>query len=559
MQTDIKRNILWVVLLTSLFFLWDNWMVANGHTSFFAPPPKPKPPVAASLRNDLPPGAATAAAGAAPGAIPASAPAQAPAPVFKREVISIASDVIKLDVDTEGGQMTRLELLKYRDGIDKNKNQLLFHVNDKNTYVMQSGLTGPAINGLPLPSHKSGFQVRPGERTLAAGRNELQLVLEAEQGGVKLIKTYTLRRGDYKIGVRHEIVNNSGAPATPQLYMQFLHDGNKPPGDTFFMSSYTGPSVYTNEEHFQKLEFSDVENGKAKHAKSSDNGWIALVQHYFVAAFLPPEKIKRDIYTKKVDTNLYSLGYSFNPGVMANNSNYKLDVNLLAGPQETQMLTQTAVGLDRVKDYGILHVFAEPLFWMMELLHKLIGNWGWTIVVLTVIIKMALFPLSAASMRSMAKMKVVTPKMQAINERYKDDPAKKNQAMMELYKSEKINPLGGCLPILIQMPIFLALYWVLHASVEIRNAPWIGWITDLAAPDPWYVLPAIYAVSMYITTKLNPAPADPMQAKMMLWMPLIFSVMFFFFPSGLVLYWVVNNIMSIGQQWVINRQLEGKK
>ncbi len=556
MQTDFKRHILWAVFLTSMFFLWDNLMVYNGHPSFFAPPPKAKPPVASAQRNDLPPGAAASAKAQAASATTPALTAASAAP-FKRETITLKNDVMALDVDTEGGQLQRLELLHYRDGIDHKRNQLLFHSNEKDVYLAQTGLTGIGAGGAALPNHKTGFTAHAGERELANGRNEVQLVLEAEQAGVKLIKTYTLRRGDYKIGLKHQIINNSGAPLSPQLYLQILHDGNKPPGDTFFMSSYTGPSVYTEEAKFQKLEFSKVESGKADHVKQADNGWIALVQHYFVAAFMAPDKVKREIYTRKVDTNLYAVGYSLPLDTLAAGAEKTLDANLYAGPQQTHILEQTALGLELVKDYGMLTIFAKPLFWLMEMLHGLIGNWGWTIVVLTIVIKLAMFPLSAASMRSMARMKVLTPKMQAINERYKDDPAKKNQAMMELYKTEKINPLGGCLPMLIQMPIFLALYWVLQASVEIRNAPWIGWITDLASPDPFYILPAIYAVSMFVTTKMNPAPADPMQAKMMLYMPLMFSIMFFFFPSGLVLYWVVNNLMSIAQQWVINRHLTG--
>ncbi|MFT5644348.1 MAG: YidC/Oxa1 family membrane protein insertase, partial [Janthinobacterium sp.] len=231
---------------------------------------------------------------------------------------------------------------------------------------------------------------------------------------------------------------------------------------------------------------------------------------------------------------------------------------LYSGPQQAKLLEQVAPGLELVKDYGFLTIIAKPMFWIMEQIHKVLGNWGWTIIAFTILIKLAFFPLSAAGYRSMARMKLVTPKMQAIRERHKGDSAKMNQATMELYKTEKINPLGGCLPIVVQMPVFIALYWVLQASVEIRGAPWIGWITNLAAPDPWYILPVLYAISMFITTKLNPAPADPMQAKMMLFMPLAFSVIFFFFPAGLVLYWVVNNVLSIGQQWFITKKYAPK-
>lgn len=557
MQTEIKRNILWVVFLTSLFILWDNWMVSNGHPSVFAPPPPKvasKAPTAA--KAELLPAAGASASTVANPAAPA--PAAAPTAPFKSELITLTTDVFKVDIDTLGGEIKRLELLKFKDGIDPKKNQVLFNVTDNSTYLTQSGLIGNAANGLALPNHSSGYIAKPGIRTLATGNNEVQLALESEQGGVKFAKIYTFKRGDYKIGIKYEVSNQSGSPIAPTLSLAILHDGNKPVGDNFFMSSYTGPSVYSEAEKFEKLEFSEIESKKAKHIQSADNGWFGIVQHFFVSAYLPPDKIKRDVFTKKIDTNLYAVGNKIAMGTIANGASTSLDVGLYSGPQETQRLERTAPGLDLVKDYGMLTMIAKPMFWMMETLHNMLGNWGWTIVVFTVIIKLALFPLSAAGFRSMAKMKVVTPKIQAIRDRHKNDPQKMNQAMMELYKSEKINPLGGCLPILVQMPIFIALYWVLLASVEIRNAPWIGWIHDLAAPDPWYILPVIYAISMYITAKLNPAPADPMQAKMMLYMPLVFSVMFFFFPSGLVLYWVVNNILSIAQQWVITRQYETK-
>ena len=295
------------------------------------------------------------------------------------------------------------------------------------------------------------------------------------------------------------------------------------------------------------------------HAKAADNGWVALIQHYFVSAFIPQDKVQREIFTKKVDTNLYAVGTILPLGTIAPGATASLDAHLYSGPQESHVLEKITPGLELVKDYGWLTIVAKPIFWLMDQIHKVLGNWGWTIIVLTIMIKLAFFPLSAASYRSMAKMKQVTPKMQSIRERFKADPQKMNQAMMELYKTEKINPLGGCLPIVVQIPVFISLYWVLLASVEMRNAPWLGWIHDLAAPDPFYILPVLMAVSMFIQTKLNPAPADPMQAKVMMFMPILFSVMFFFFPSGLVLYWVVNNVISILQQWVITKKMGGGK
>ncbi len=290
----------------------------------------------------------------------------------------------------------------------------------------------------------------------------------------------------------------------------------------------------------------------------ADNGWIGVVQHYFATAWVPKQGVPREYYTRRIENNLYSVGVLEPLGQIGPGQSSAIEAKLFVGPQEQEFLEKAAPGLELVKDYGWLTAIAKPLFWLLNALHGIVGNWGWSIVLLTILVKLAFFPLQAASYRSMAKMKKVTPKLTALRERFGSDRVKMNQAMMELYKTEKINPLGGCLPIVVQIPVFIALYWVLLASVEIRDAPWIGWINDLSTPDPWYILPVIMAATMFIQTRLNPTPPDPLQAKMMMWMPLIFSVMFFFFPAGLVLYWVVSNLFSIAQQWVITRRIEGK-
>ncbi|SFV15460.1 membrane protein insertase YidC [Pseudoduganella namucuonensis] len=550
-----KRTILWIVFGASLFLLWNNWMISTGQQSMFSPP---KPAAVTAKKSDLPPAVSPLAAGAAVAA--AAAQPGAPAP-FQREIVTITTDVVKADIDTLGGQLVRLELLKHHAKLDAKKNQVLFHKEGADTYVAQTGLVGAAN----LPNHTTGFTVKPGARTLADG-NQVQLVLEAEQNGVKLTKTFTFKRGDYAIDVRHDVTNTGAAPVEPQLYLQLVHDGNAPEGDSWFNASYTGPTLYTADKKYEKLTFEKIEKADASHksnpsaplaqdhATKADNGWVAISQHFFVSAFVPQDKLARDIFTKKVDTNTYAIGVVQPLGTLAPGATISNNAKLYSGPQDEKALEKVSPGLDLVKDYGMLTVLAKPMYWVMEQINAVLGNWGWTIIAFTVLIKLLFFPLSAAGYRSMARMKVVTPKMTAIRERHKGDPQKMNQAMMELYKTEKINPLGGCLPILVQMPVFIALYWVLNASVEMRGAPWVGWITDLTQPDPWFILPVLYAISMYITTKLNPAPADPMQAKMMLFMPLAFSVMFFFFPSGLVLYWVVNNVLSIGQQYVITKK-----
>jgi YidC/Oxa1 family membrane protein insertase len=561
-----KRTIMWIVFAVSLVVLWNDWMVSNGKQSMFSSAPPAKvataPAAAGSTATGLPAAPApTAGVPAVPGA-PQATP-------FKREIITITTDVLKADIDTAGGVVRRLELLKFKQAghpgwfggcfglfeacksrVDNTKNEVLFDEGANHAYLAQTGLVG----GASLPNHNTGFVAKPGVRTID-GNNEVQLVLESEEGGVKLTKTYTFHKGSYVIDLRHDVSNVGAAPVAPSLYLQLLHDGNKPEGDSYFNSSFTGPTLYTPEEKYQKLDFGTIEKkGHADHATKSNDGWIAISQHFFVSAFVPQPNTPREIYTKKVDTNRYAIGTVTPLGNVAPGATVSNTAKLYSGPQDEKLLENVSPGLDLVKDYGFLTIIAKPIFWVINKLHDVLGNWGWTIIAFTILIKLAFFPLSAAGYKSMAKVKQVTPKMQAIRERYKSDPAKMNQATMELYKAEKINPLGGCLPILVQMPVFIALYWVLQASVEFRGAPWIGWIHDLSQHDPWAILPVLYAISMFITTKLNPAPADPMQAKMMMWMPLVFSVMFFFFPAGLVLYWVVNNILSIGQQWVITKK-----
>ena len=329
-----------------------------------------------------------------------------------------------------------------------------------------------------------------------------------------------------------------------------------------FYSTFTGPALYTDAEKFQKVDFVEIEKNKAKLPGAQAQGsptWVAMVQHYFASAWIPSTNFQRDLYVGKLENNQYRIGVQTKFDVIAAGQEKSETLKLFVGPQEEKVLEKIAPGLELVKDYGWLTILAKPIFWLLEKIHGLVNNWGWSIIFLTILIKLAFFPLSAASYKSMARMKVVQPRVMELKERYKGEPQKLNQAMMEMYRKEKINPLGGCFPVLIQIPVFIALYWVLLASVEMRAAPWLGWIQDLAKPDPYFILPVIMAVSMFIQTKLNPTPPDPLQAKLMMFMPIAFSVMFFFFPSGLVLYWVVNNILSIAQQWQINKLFGGAK
>jgi YidC/Oxa1 family membrane protein insertase len=432
---------------------------------------------------------------------------------------------------------------------------VLFDRSAERVYKAQTGLI-TAQPGVVLPNHWSAMRRVDGPTTLASGTNELAVRFEsAPSGGVQLVKTYTFSRGSYEVAVRHEVKNVGTTPVTPQLYLGLERDGNPARGESKWYFTFTGPAVYTEAKKYEKIAFSDIEKAKASHVTSSTDGWIAMVQHYFASAWLVPPGATREFRTQKVGENLYAVQMVLPLGELAPGASKVVDATLFAGPQEEKRLEALAPGLELVKDYGWFTVLAKPLFWVLDQLHKLLGNWGWSIVALVVLLKMAFYWLNASAYRSMGKMKALAPRITDMRERYKDKPQLMQQEMMRIYREEKVNPLGGCLPILAQMPFFIALYWVLLSSVEMRNAPWIGWIHDLAAPDPWFVLPLLMTASSLFQVWLQPAPADPMQAKMMWMMPLIFGVMFFFFPAGLVLYWLTNNILSIAQQWWINRQL----
>ena len=419
--------------------------------------------------------------------------------------------------------------------------------------MAQGGLIGEG-----LPTHRSTFTRVAGASELAEGAEELKVRLEtAEQNGIKVAKVLTFKRGSYLIDVNWEIANGSDKAIAPHAYFQLQRNDVAPAGETAMVSTFTGPAVFTETEKYQKVDFSAIADNKAKFAKTADNGWLAMVQHYFVAAVVPKENTPREFYMRKLEgSNIFQAGVIVPVAEIAPGAKGETAVGLYAGPQEQAALKQVASGLDLVVDYGWLTVVAAPIFWALEAIHKLVGNWGWAIVVLTIGIKAVFYPLSAASYKSMAKMKLLTPRLMQLKERFGDDKQRLNQEMMKLYQTEKVNPLGGCLPILIQIPVFIALYWVLLGAVEMRDAPWIGWITDLASPDPYFILPVIMMASMFIQTKLNPTPPDPIQAKVMMAMPLIFGVMFFWFPAGLVLYWVVNNVLSIAQQWQITRMID---
>jgi len=575
---DTRRTILLMVFMVSLFLLWDAWMRQGASTDVSRQKPGSSSGLLESPSATGGGGAGvTGASGGAvsPGASPAvpSGVNALPVPTISAVTPPAAATIatgqgqgaaasaprivlqnknLLLEVDPQGGRIVRAVLLtqesvNYPDGLVQ-----LFSDQPAKRYEAQTGLVSASQGQSLPPNHTMPFTLLP----LKEGQDpERMVVLVAESAGLKLTKTIAIEPEGHQVRVAHTILNTGADTASPSLYLQLMRNSEPPPGESAFYMTFTGPAVYTEQGKFQKIDFSDIEKGKQNYVKQASDGWVGIVQHYFVSVWLVNNQLVREFFTRRVDTNLYTAGMIQPLPAIAPGAQQSHEAILYVGPQEQRVLEALAPGLDLVVDYGWLTVLAKPIYWLLEQLYGMVNNWGWAIVLLTILIKLVFYPLSAASYRSMAKMKAVSPRLMQIRERYVNDKAKMNQAMMELYRNEKINPLGGCLPVLIQIPVFIALYWVLLASVEMRNAPWVLWIEDLSSPDPFYILPVVMAITMFVQMKLNPPPPDPIQAKVMMLMPIIFSVFFFFFPAGLVLYWLINNLVSIAQQWYIMRKV----
>jgi YidC/Oxa1 family membrane protein insertase len=543
---DTQRLILLVIFSFSVLMLWEAWEKEKR--------PKPAAEPSAAQQSVPAPAKPEAPVAKAPAAkAPAAPGAEVPA---KGEIVRVTTDLVLAEIDTRGATLKRLELLKHKDSADPTRPFML--LGPEHSYEAQSGLVQEGG-----PNHLTLWTPSGTNFALGSGEDAVQVSFRGEgRDGVAAEKVYTFRRNSYVVEVALTIRNQGSAPVTPYAYFQFTHDGKAATNvnkvaETFGAQSFTGFGLYTAEKAYEKIHPSDLD--KARFERRADSGWLAFVQHYFVSAWILPDKLARDYGALKRNDGLYSGNVVATPGPLAAGASGEVKASLYAGPQEQRRLQAAAPGLDLVVDYGFLAIIAWPLFWLLEKFHALSGNWGVAIILLTVLIKIVFFPLSAASYKSMARMKLITPRLTKIREMYAQDRQKMNQAMMELYKTEKINPLGGCFPILVQIPVFIALYWVLLAAIELRHAPFMLWITDLSALDPYYVLPILMTVTMVVQTKLNPVPPDPVQARVMQIMPFVFSIFFFFFPAGLVLYWLVNNILSIAQQWQIQRMFNRDK
>ena len=536
---DTRRLILFVIFSFSIMMLWDSWQKKNA-------------PIAITQQQTQAPVAGVAANNNNTNEVTInSANPSASDGSFKLDSgqrIQVSTDLFQAEIDTTGGDLRRLVLIKHNAAKSKDGNFVLMSDAQKPMlYIAQTGLMGNN-----LPNHKSVFTSAASSYTMAAGAASQEVRLSWAGNGVTVDKIYTFHRGSYVIDVNYQINNGSGAVITPAAYYQIVHDSKSKQGSAM-MPTFTGGAYFTEADKFKKIKFGDM--AKENLSKSSKDGWIGLVEHYFASAWIPKAGVNLEFYTKQLADNIFAVGAitpatSIDAGAMA-----QINAQLFAGPQTEKDLSAAAPGLEFAVDYGWLTVVAKPLFWVLSKINGLVHNWGVSIILLTVLIKAAFFPLSAKSYKSMAQMRELAPRLQSMKEKFGDDKQKMQQAMMEMYRSEKINPMSGCLPILVQIPVFIALYWMILGSVELRHAPFFGWIQDLSAIDPYYVLPILMGATMIIQTSLNPAPADPIQAKVMKIMPVVFSIFFFFFPAGLVLYWLVNNVLSIAQQWYVNKSI----
>jgi YidC/Oxa1 family membrane protein insertase len=559
---DNRRLILVVALGFVLISLWQAWTRDQSQSAQQAIttvqnasiPGSPSTPTAT---KDVPATPAPTASGQ--GALPGT-PAAQTASTHAAPSITVKTDVLALKISLQGGVIDEADLLKYPEEQDKAEPVKLLTDNHGFVYVAQSGLIGE--KGAPAPDHYAEYSAPQTEYTLKPGENEIRIPLSWEKDGIKITKWIIIKRGDYTIQVEYKIDNTSQTPWAASQYRQLTRLGTTP--GTQLVHTYTG-TVYAGDVPgskdrlaYEKIPFEEML--KTTLSKDLSNGWVAIIQHYFMSAWVPSDRQQvNHFYTLVSDKNnqtLYTIGMSSPVKTIPAGGSGELSSTLYVGPKIQTNLAPLAQGLNLTIDFGIFTVIADPIFWLLKHFHEWVGNWGWSIVLVTLVIKIFFLWPSAISYRSMAKMRAVTPKMKELKEKFSDDRQKLSQEMMKLYQREKINPLGGCLPIVIQIPVFISLYWVLAESVELRQAPWIFWIHDLSQKDPYFVLPLLMGISMFIQQKLNPAPVDPMQQKIFAWLPVIFTVFFSFFPAGLVLYWFVNNLLSIAQQYIITRKIE---
>jgi YidC/Oxa1 family membrane protein insertase len=549
------RLILVFSLAAVLFLIYQAWMVDYRSDRLVSS--QGSAPTTAAKGSDATPGVPLAVTPNEPASVQGTANTLLPTDtglVAAPAPVTVETDVLRVQISPKGGSVTGAWLLDYPLSPEQPSQKVqLLKMDTPNMFVAQSGLLGdkPGV----LPTHEDIFHATSTSYRLGADDSTLRVELTwMGPTGIEVRKRYDFTRGSYVIATSQELLNPTSATVVVREYNQLLRTDYTDPNATRFVNTYTGGVYYTPETKYKKVSFNAMTEGKLD--LTAADGWVAMMQHYFFAAWVPPPAVAETFYTNVLDNSRFIIGKWSPTATVSPGGNYTFVDRLYVGPKLQDSLANIAPGLELTVDYGWLTVIAQPIHWLLSMIHAVVGNWGWSIIVLTILIKLAFYKLSETSYKSMAGMRQITPRIQAIKDRYGDDKERLNQAMMELYKTEKINPLGGCLPIVVQIPVFIALYWVLLESVELRQAPWILWIHNLSAPDPFYILPLIMGVSMFVQQRLNPAPPDPMQAKIMMSLPFVFTVFFAFFPSGLVLYWTVNNLLSIAQQWHITRAIE---
>ena len=558
MPIEQIRMALIIALGVVAFLLWDAWQRDYG--------PKPSPPVSpgqpapdagpsdpASPSADVPQAPQSARTTAT--VAPSPADADDAGDSGRGRKIRVTTDVLAVEIDTRGGTITRVDLRSYPVSHDRPEVpfRLLDDGDPQRYFVAQSGLTGPRS----APNHHAQFEFDANAYELADGMDAIDVPLRwRSDDGVEVTRTYRFARDHYVVDVQVDVVNGSGEAWHGALYGQLQRGEPESEGGLFRTYTYTGGILSGPEKPYEKVDFSDMEGQDV--ARDVAGGWVAMIQHYFAAAWVPDAQQTNHYYSKSLANGRFALGVVSPTRTVPAGGADRFTFSFYVGPKIQDRMQEVAPHLERTVDYGWLWLIAEPLFWLLSWIHGFVGNWGWAIIILTILIKLAFFQLSATSYKSMARMRKLQPRITALRERYSANKQRMNQAMMELYREEKINPLGGCLPILVQIPVFIALYWVLLESVELRQASFIGWLDDLSLHDPYFVLPILMGVTMLIQQKLNPTPPDPMQAKIMMALPFVFTFFFLFFPSGLVLYWFVNNVLSIIQQWVITKKIVGE-
>ena len=550
---DVKRLLLLIPLAVLAYLLVVQWNQDYGQPNYDSVPETTQRSNPAPSRDiEDGDGDLTVPSTSSPqNAVGEGIPDDTESETSSRDFIAVTTDVLDVRIDPHGGDIVYAALPQHKLSLDSERNYVLLSDNSNRSYVARSGLQ------LDGQASRIAFTPEKTEYRLGDNDEELSVDLTADVNGVEVTKRLTFERGSYAVDVNYYLANNTDAPVSARFIGQLARDSSPDPssGVSMGMNSYLGAAYSTPDARYEKIDFEDIQGSNFEN-REAQGGWIAIIQHYFVSAWAPQQDQQNLYYVTTDSSDRNVVAFAGPTNSIAAEGEATLGATLYMGPKVQDYLEQVAPNLRLTVDYGWLWFIANPLFWLLDKIHDVVGNWGWSIVLLTVLVKTVLFPLSAKAYKSMGRMRKLGPEMQRLKEMYGDDRQKMSQEMMKFYQKEKINPLGGCLPIVIQMPVFIALYWMLLESVELRHAPFIFWIQDLSVKDPYFILPILMCISMFVQQMLNPTPPDPMQAKIMKMLPIIFTVFFLWFPAGLVIYWVVNNIISVAQQYYITRKIE---